>query len=74
MLKLQQNCYLLNATMAIQQLQSAKKTTYFTHHLDKVSIYYSWEMMFAVNYRKTWLSAGINENSQNQARNKAGSS
>ena len=35
------------------------------HHLDKVSIYYSWEMMFAVNYRKMELSTGKNENSQN---------
>ena len=44
--------------------------TYFTHHSDKVSIYYRWEMMFAINYRKMGLSAVKNENSQNYAKNK----
>ena len=40
------------------------------HHLDKVSIYYRWEMLFEVNYTKISLNAGRQENPQNQAKNK----
>ena len=60
--------------MAIQQLQSVTKSTYFTHRLDKVSIYYRWEMLFEVNYTKIALNPVRHENPQNQAKNKAGSS
>ena len=44
------------------------------HHLDKVSIYYRWEMMFEVNYTIIALNAGRYENLQNQAKNKVESS
>ena len=60
--------------MAIQQLQSAKKRTYFTHHLDKVSIYYRWGMLFAVNYTMIAQATGRHENPQNKAKNKEESS
>ena len=35
------------------------------HHLDKVSIYYRWEMLFEVNNTKFALNAGRHENPQN---------
>ena len=60
--------------MAIQQLQSAKIRTNFTHHLDKVSIYYRWEILFEGNYTKIALNAVRHENPQNQAKNKLESS
>ena len=36
------------------------------HHLDKVSIYYRWEMLFEVNYTIIELNAGRLENPQYQ--------
>ena len=39
------------------------------HHLDKVSIYFRWEMLFEFNYTKIALNAGRHENLQNQEKN-----